>query len=86
MNGTHSKLVNEIVDLLLSKFEHLPPEERSMIAPATIEAAAWIVAMESTVYCKKNGCNGDEALARAAHFEQMFAAEIERDLAEHLHN
>ena len=73
-------LVQDMVDMLLSKFESLSREDRQMMAIATIEAAAWIAAMESTSYSKRRGLGIEGATKRLNDYQALFECEGQRDL------
>ena len=74
---THSVLVQEIIDTVISRFEALSVAERKQAANALVEAAAWFAAMETTTVCKKNGFNSQLAMERASDFEDLFSQKIE---------
>jgi hypothetical protein len=77
----HSPLVQEVVDTLLSKFEKLPHTDRQVVIIASIEAIAWIAAMESASHCKKKGLNSEHAMERIEDYAVLFANNAIRDLA-----
>lgn len=77
-------LVEEIVELLLTKYETLPRSLRGQIVPASIEAVAWIAASETAAYCRSKDGTLAEAVQRNSDCKQRFAAELEKDLASSL--
>lgn len=77
-----SELVSDLVEHLLAKYESLPIDDRKNVVGASIEAVAWIAATESAFHCRKNGQDLSAAMQRAADCEELFATEIERDLAD----
>lgn len=77
---TRPPLVQDMVDTLLSKFETLAREERQLMAIATVEAAAWIAAMESTSYAKRRNMGIEGATKRLNDYQALFECESQRDI------
>ncbi len=77
----HAPLVQEVVETLLSKFEKLPKTDRQVVVIASIEAIAWIAAMESRSFCKKNDLNSEAAMDRIEEYALLFAHNATHELA-----
>ena len=76
-----SSLVEEIVAHLLEKFERLPTENKSLIALATIEATAWIIAMEVVTHAKTHDCKPEDLEDRTDKYAGLFASMIKMEVA-----
>lgn len=75
-------LVQDMVDMLLSKFESLPKRDRQVMVIAILESAAWISAMESTSHARRRGSGKAGAEERIQDYRDLFETNIRRDLNE----
>ena len=72
VGGENRPIVQEILDTLLLKFEELPIDDRNLIVIATIEAIAWISAMEAVAYAEKSDNEDETAHSRFADYNYLF--------------
>ncbi|PCI59612.1 MAG: hypothetical protein COB37_11240 [Kordiimonadales bacterium] len=84
MAHEQSKLVKQVTGMLLTQFKNFPNVERSYIIIASIEALAWISAMETVSHCKEVNEGPEEAKARILHYSQLFSSNAARGLPEAL--
>lgn len=81
-DACHRHLVAEIVEHLLEKFKRLPVGNRELIVLSTIEAAAWITAMETRAHVKKTGCDAVETDARTKMYIDLYASILDNEMRE----
>ncbi|MBV1900766.1 MAG: hypothetical protein KUG56_03740 [Kordiimonadaceae bacterium] len=72
IGGTNRPLVQEILDTLLLKFEELPIDDRNLIVIASIEAIAWIAAMECETFAENSIEEAGTAHRRFADYNYLF--------------
>ena len=75
-----SILVEEIVSHLLEKFERLPTNNKSLIAIATIEATAWIIAVEVVTHAKTHNCEPEDLEDRMEKYIGLFGSMIKMEV------
>ena len=80
MAHEQSKLVKQVVSMLLTQFKNFPKVERSYIVIASIEALAWISAMETVSHCKEAKEGPEEANARIRQYSELFSSNAARGL------
>lgn len=66
-------LVQEIVDVLLEKFERLPVVDRNTVVIASVEAVAWLAAMEVESCKAKKELTDADARKRFEEYIKLFA-------------
>ncbi|MBL4790793.1 MAG: hypothetical protein JKY60_17665 [Kordiimonadaceae bacterium] len=76
----HSTLITEIVGMLLTRFERLPTNDQSLIAIATVEAAAWIVAMETTSADDKSDERRLQTLENSKRYAEIFETILAKEI------
>ena len=84
MAREQSQLVKQVISMLLTQFKNFPNVERSYIVIASIEALAWISAMETVSHCKEANEGPEEAKARILQYSQLFSSNAARGLPEAL--
>ena len=71
-DGEPRPVVQGILDVLLAKFEQLPIDDRDLAIVASIEAVAWIAAIEAEVYSAEPGRTRKDAHERFADYNYLF--------------
>lgn len=71
LDGEHEELVSEVLDALTEKFKKLPVVNRNILAIATVEAAAMIVATEVNMHAKILGYDKEDAMGRIQEYTSL---------------
>ncbi|MBL4835938.1 MAG: hypothetical protein JKY34_00045 [Kordiimonadaceae bacterium] len=71
-DGVTRPVVQDILDILLTKFEELPIDDRDLAVVACIEAIAWIAAMEAGAYAAESGKTRKDAHDRFGDYNYLF--------------
>ncbi len=71
LEGEHEELVSEVLDALTGKFQKLPVVNRNILAIATVEAAAMVVATEVDLHGRILGYDREDAMGRIQEYASL---------------
>lgn len=71
LEGEHEELASEVLHALTEKFKTLPIVDRNILAIATVEAAALIVATEVADHIKATDGESEDALGRIQEYASL---------------
>ncbi|PCI59613.1 MAG: hypothetical protein COB37_11245 [Kordiimonadales bacterium] len=76
------EMAQNVLNVVLSKIRQLPISDRSLVVIASVEAIAWIAAVETTTHCRNNGLDRTAARERIDEYAMLFVSNADRSLPE----